>query len=103
MGIPGITGLAVVTSLQSTDAGAGMTRALREEGLINRAGEDHLQRLPVLPPEARCSNYFSTGGALFGFINVPIILPLMVMFVMKVFGANLMRLYLTTCDKESDA
>lgn len=31
---PGITGLAPVTSLQSTDAGSGMTRLLRESGEI---------------------------------------------------------------------
>ena len=34
LGIPGITGLALVTSLQSTDAGSGMTRLLRESGEI---------------------------------------------------------------------
>ncbi|GAL07538.1 hypothetical protein JCM19237_1478 [Photobacterium aphoticum] len=32
MGIPGSTGLALIASLQSTDAGAAMTRQLKDEG-----------------------------------------------------------------------
>lgn len=98
MGIPGITGLAVVTSLQSTDAGAGMTRALKEEGLITER-EKTIFCAFQFSAGGTVLNYFSTGAALFAMINVPIILPLLVMFVMKVFGANLMRLYLAKFDK----
>ena len=47
MGIPGITGLAMVTSFQSTDAGAGMTRMLKETELHNGTGENNFCRLPV--------------------------------------------------------
>lgn len=35
MGIPGICGLALVASLQSTDTGASMTKELYENGEIN--------------------------------------------------------------------
>ncbi|MEG1160337.1 MAG: nucleoside recognition domain-containing protein, partial [Acidaminococcaceae bacterium] len=34
LGIPGICGIALVSSLQSTDAGAGMTKAVHQEGRI---------------------------------------------------------------------
>ena len=40
MGIPGNTGLALIASLQSTDAGAAMTRQLKDEGLITKRETD---------------------------------------------------------------
>jgi nucleoside recognition membrane protein YjiH len=94
LGIPGITGLALVSSLQSTDAGGGMTRALREEGHINER-ERTIFAAFQFSAGGTITNYLSSGAALFAFITVPIILPLAVMFVLKLFGANLMRLYLT--------
>ena len=35
MGLPGATGLALITSMQSSDAGAGLTRGLKDAGIIN--------------------------------------------------------------------
>ena len=34
LGVPGYTGLALITDLQSTDGGAAITRALHDEGRI---------------------------------------------------------------------
>jgi nucleoside recognition membrane protein YjiH len=93
MGIPGISGLALVASLQSTDAGAGMTKQLREADLINEA-EKTIFAAFQFSAGATITNYLSSGAALFDAIKVPIVLPLILMFVLKVFGANLMRLYL---------
>ncbi|MDR3560599.1 MAG: hypothetical protein P4N59_04020 [Negativicutes bacterium] len=93
LGIPGIAGLALVSSLQSTDAGGGMTRALREDGHINEK-ERTIFAAFQFSAGGTITNYLSIGSAIFSFITVPIILPLMVMFAFKVFGTNLMRLYL---------
>lgn len=94
LGIPGIAGLALVSSLQSTDAGGGMTRALREEGHITER-ERTIFAAFQFSAGGTITNYLAIGSAVFSFITVPIILPLALMFVLKMFGANLMRLYLT--------
>jgi nucleoside recognition membrane protein YjiH len=93
MGIPGITGLALVTSLQSTDAGSGMTRLLKESGQITER-EKSIFAAFQFSSGASITNYLTIGSALFAFIKLPIIVPLIVIFIMKVVGANLMRVYL---------
>jgi nucleoside recognition membrane protein YjiH len=93
LGIPGVAGLALVSSLQSTDAGGGMTRALKDEGLIDER-EKTIFAAFQFSAGGTIVNYFSSGAALFSLMAVPIIVPLMVMFALKVFGANLMRLYM---------
>lgn len=99
LGIPGIAGLALVTSLQSTDAGAGMTRMLRESNFVTEK-EKTVFCAFQFSAGGTITNYLSSGAALFSFLTVPIILPLAVIFVMKVFGANVMRLYLNRVEKE---
>jgi nucleoside recognition membrane protein YjiH len=93
LGIPGITGLALVTSLQSTDAGSGMTRLLRESGEITEK-EKSIFAAFQFSSGASITNYLTIGSALFAFIKLPIIVPLAVIFVMKIVGANLMRIYI---------
>lgn len=93
LGIPGIAGLALVTSLQSTDAGAGMTRMLREQSFITEK-EKTVFCAFQFSAGGTVTNYLSTGAALFPFLTVPIIVPLILIFVMKFVGANVMRLYL---------
>ena len=46
------------------------------------------------------SNYFSIGVALFAFLTVPVILPLILMFVLKFVGAIFVRFVLNTVYKE---
>lgn len=99
LGIPGITGLALVTSLQSTDAGAGMTRILRDSGQLTEK-EKSVFAAFQFSSGASITNYLTIGSALFAFIKLPIIVPLAVIFVAKIFGANLMRLYLAKFYKE---
>lgn len=99
LGIPGIAGLALVTSLQSTDAGAGMTRMLREGNFITEKEKTTFCAFQF-SAGGTITNYLSTGAALFPFLTVPIILPLLVIFLMKIFGANVMRLYLQRFAKE---
>ena len=92
MGIPGICVVALVSSLQSTDAGAGMTKNLRANKDIT------LHELLIFSAfqftaGGVIGNYLASGSALFGVMTVPIVVPLVVMMVMKLFGSTVMRLY----------
>lgn len=93
MGLPGTCGLALIANMQSTDAGAGMAKEMYEKSQI-----DDGQRSVFIAYQSSASgmisNYFSSGAALFGLMVGPIILPLLVIFMFKVIGANLMRVYL---------
>lgn len=99
MGLPGICVVALVSSLQSTDAGAGMTKNLRTAGDIT---EKELLIFAAFQFTAGgvIGNYLASGSALFSVMSVPIVVPLAVMMVMKLFGANIMRLYLHFFYKE---
>lgn len=101
MGIPGIAGLALISSMQSTDAGAGMTRALRESNLISEK-EKTIFAAFQFSAGGTITNYLSTGSALFASLTVPIIAPLLLIFAMKIFGANLMRIYVNRLAKKED-
>jgi nucleoside recognition membrane protein YjiH len=100
MGIPGIAGLALVTSLQSTDAGAGMTRMLRESDCITEKDKTIFAAFQF-SAGGTIVNYLSSGAALFAFLSVPIIVPLIVIFMLKIVGANMMRLYMAKFNKEA--
>jgi len=102
LGIPGICTLALVGSLQSTDAGAAMTRDLRESGVLNEK-EKTIFAAFQFSFGAPIVNYFSSGVALFPMLVVPIGLPLLVGLVFKVIGANIMRLYLRRFDVDLSA
>lgn len=101
LGIPGITGLAMVTSFQSTDAGAGMTRILRETQAITEK-EKTIFAAFQFSAGGTITNYLAIGAALFGFLTVPIVVPLALMFGLKVVGANIMRLYLSWFAKKEN-
>jgi len=92
LGIPGACGLGMIASFQSTDAGAGMIKAMKQEGLINE-DERTIFAMFQLSGDGIITNYFSSGAALFSILMVPIGLPFVVILAFKVFGANLMRLY----------
>lgn len=99
LGIPGITGIALVSSLQSTDAGAGMTRVLYDTGEITEK-EKLIFSAFQFTAGGTVTNYLSSGSALFSFLTVPMSIPLVVLLVMKIVGANIMRLYVTKFCKE---
>lgn len=92
MGIPGICCVALVSSLQSTDAGAGMTKALRESKAIT-GNELIIFTAFQFSAGGIIGNYLASGSALFSYMTVPIATPLAVMMLMKFFGANMARLY----------
>ncbi|MGL4195407.1 MAG: nucleoside recognition domain-containing protein [Edwardsiella piscicida] len=108
LGIPGAAGLAMIGSLQSTDVGASLTRNLSDEGQIAEHERD-VFTLFQFSAGAMITNFFSSGAVLFTLMTldgtpaVPasIGLCVAVMFVMKIFGANLMRLYLRLTTRNS--
>lgn len=102
MGIPGICGLALISNLQSTDAGAGMIKELVESGDITD-DERTIFATYQISASATITNYFSSGIALFGFITVPVLVPLIVMFAFKILGANMIRFYIQAIQKREAA
>ena len=93
VGIPGACSVAIIANMQSTDAGAVMAKEMYDKGQIT----DDQRSIFVAylhPGSAMVGNYFGSGAALFGMLLCPILLPLIVIFVFKIIGANLMRAYL---------
>ena len=95
LGIPGRTGLVLITDLQSTDAGAALTKGLADQGQITK------KDLVVMcawqySGAGLINNYFAIGSALFAACLVPVVIPLIVMFILKFVGAVLVRILLNT-------
>lgn len=99
LGLPGLTGLALITDLQSTDAGAALTKELYDQNEITK------KELVVMSAwqysgAGMINNYFAIGSALFAFMTAPVIIPLALMFVLKFVGAIFVRFVLNTVYKE---
>lgn len=94
LGIPGICGLAFITSLQSTDGAAGMTKELYDSGAITDK-ERTIFCMLQLSGNGTITNYFSSIAALFVVFTAPIVLPLVVIFICKCIGVTMMRLVLS--------
>ncbi len=95
LGIPGITSLALVTDLQSTDGGAALTRALWDEGKITK------KNLIVIAAwqyaGAGCiANYYSTVSALFFAFLCPVWVPVIIILSLKFVGGAFIRFILST-------
>lgn len=101
LGIPGSTGLALIASLQSTDAGAAMTKDLYDQNIITES-----ERLPFLGFQysggALLTNFLSSGAALFAFLDVPIIIPLIIVFLFKFVSGNIVRILIKFRGKEQE-
>lgn len=101
MGIPGNSGLALIASLQSTDAGAAMTRRLKDEGHLTKRETDVFTMFQFTAG-ATIVNFFSSGAVLFTLtladgslaVTSSLGLAVAIMFVFKFVGANLFRIYL---------
>ncbi|WP_087022651.1 nucleoside recognition domain-containing protein [Thaumasiovibrio subtropicus] len=110
MGVPGDTGLALIASLQNTDAGASMTRQLQEEGKLTQRETDVFAMFQF-SAGATIVNFFSSGAVLFTLtyangdqaVTSSIGLAVIVMFAMKFVGANIFRFWLQMTDKKKSA
>ncbi len=99
LSLPGKTGLALITDLQSTDAGAALTKELYDEGEINKK-ELTIMGAWQYSGAGLINNYFAIGSALFSVLKLPIILPLLLMFALKFAGGMFVRFVLNTVYKE---
>lgn len=101
MGLPGATTLAIIASLQSTDAGAALTRSLCDEGAITER-EANIFATFQMTAGAAVGNFLSSGVVIFTLVAadgshaVPTTIGvcLGVILLGKVFAANLMRFIL---------
>lgn len=99
LSVPGKTGLALITDLQSTDAGAALTKELYDGGEINKK-ELTIMSAWQYSGAGLINNYFAIGSALFSVLKLPIILPLLLMFALKFVGGMFVRFVLNTVYKE---
>jgi Uncharacterized protein conserved in bacteria len=102
LGIPGILGLAFITHLQSTDGSAAMTKELFDEGHITDE-ERTLFTTLMLSGDGTITNYFATIAGLFQYFTVPIIIPLVVIFLCKIMGTNIIRFLMVVRGKKASA
>lgn len=94
MGLPGEAGLALITSLQSSDGGGALTRELYEAGRISDR-ERSIMGAFQFSAGAAITVYLTASSALIPALEVSYLVPLAVILFYKIAGANLMRLYLT--------
>jgi nucleoside recognition membrane protein YjiH len=104
LGIPGITGLSLVTRLQSTDAGAAMTKSLKGNDYITE-NEKTIFMMFQFTADAPITNLLSSGSAII-VVVVPVVptiilMSFLVIFVLKIFAANVMRLYVKKYGEEN--
>ncbi|MBT0728236.1 nucleoside recognition domain-containing protein [Rosenbergiella australiborealis] len=99
LGLPGYTGLALITDLQSTDAGAALSKELYDSKRITRK---HVVIMGAWQYSGAglINNYFAIGSALFASLTTPLIVPLLLMFVLKFVGAGIVRVVLHTVYKK---
>jgi len=93
LGIPGASGLAFVSSLTSSDVAAVMTKGLVEDKMMT----DEERTIFVAyqyAGSAPVTNTFGTGAALLPISVLPVGIIIALIFVVKVMGANLVRMYI---------
>lgn len=100
MGIPGICGLSFVSTFTSSDIGAVMTKELYEEGLITDKERS-----------IYCAYQYAGSAVILNTINtqaplLPIILMatgpiILILFVFKIVGANIVRVILNIQEKKA--
>jgi nucleoside recognition membrane protein YjiH len=93
MGIPGASGLAFVSSFTSSDVGAVMTKGLVEDKMMT----DEERTIFVAyqyAGSAPVTNTFGTGAALLPISVLPIGVVIALIVVVKIIGANMVRLYI---------
>ncbi len=101
MGLPGYVGLALVSSMTSTDVGAAMTRQLTEEGKLTD-GERSIFVAYQYAASGVVTNTFDCGAPLLSIVALPVGIIIAVEICVKIIGANLIRLYLIKKGAETE-
>ncbi len=110
MGLPGYSALSIIASLQSTDAGAALTRMLKDGGELTEK-EVTIFATFQMTAGAAIGNFLSSGIVIFtltnadGSLAVPTTIGacLGVILLGKLFSANLMRFILICSGKKAVA
>ena len=93
MGLPGYIGLALVSSMTSTDVGAAMTKAFADDGKLT----DNERSIFVAYQYAASgvvTNTFDCGAPLLAITALPVGIIIAVEIFVKILGANIIRFYL---------
>ncbi|MGL5122763.1 MAG: nucleoside recognition domain-containing protein [Fusobacteriaceae bacterium] len=99
LGISGVFSVVLITSLQSMDAAGGIINTLEDKKLIT-SKEKYIAAAFAFSGGGTIVNYFAVMSALFEYIDVSIGFPLIIIFILKFFGANVMRVYVNFIRKE---
>lgn len=102
LGIPGICGIAFVSSFTSSDVGSFMTKQLFEDGLITD-DERSIFVAYQYAGSAVILNTINTQAPLLPFSLLALGPLIVILFICKIFGANMLRLYLTIQRKRKGA
>lgn len=94
LGIPGICSLALIANLQNTDAAAGMTKELAQEGEITERDKVIFAAYQTSGRQPSSPTTSLPGVAVFAFLGTSVIVPLAVILVFKFVGANILRVWL---------
>lgn len=99
IGIPGSAGVALVTSLTSSDAGAALTNSLYAEGYLTEK-ERLIFTVFQFSSPTLLLNFFAIGVASLGiYIGKYVNIAFLVIFFFKIFGATIARIYIKKIEK----
>lgn len=93
LGIPGVTGLAFVSSFTSSDVGAFMTNTMYEEGIITD-DQRTIFAAYQYAGSAVVNNTIATGAALLPISVLPVGGIIGIIVAVKILGGNIVRAYL---------
>ncbi len=93
MGVPGASAVAIIASLMSSDAGAAATRELVDNKMASEKERTILCAFEF-SSGASVIFYLTVASVLFSLLPINYLVPLLVVLLFKVIGANLVRLYL---------
>lgn len=102
LGLPGTSALAMISSITSSDAGAGITKSLHDGGHLNDNQLIILTTFMFSAPSILV-NLYALGAPLNALVPIQISIPLLVILAMKFFGAILCRAYLALTSKKKEA
>lgn len=100
LGIPGSAGIALVTSLTSSDAGAALTSSLYSDGYLTDK-ERLIFTVFQFSSPTLVLNFFAVGAAaLSSYIGKYLNIAFLVILFFKIFGAFMSRIYIRQIEKK---
>ncbi|MDO5690336.1 MAG: nucleoside recognition domain-containing protein [Tissierellia bacterium] len=95
LGVPGWTGLSLIANLQQTDSGSALARDIFDRNLLTES-EKVIYISFLFSNPGMIAVYFSVAVMFFDIFppEIPVVLPLLMSFLGKILGANVMRAYI---------